>query len=407
MKLGRNDLAGKTGTTNDFIDAWFCGFNPTLVGDRLDRLRPAADARPQRDRRRAALPIWMGYMAQRAERCAGAAVHAAARASSRCDVNPRPGCARPRARRRSSSTSTRSSCRPKAAAAARQPARRRAPARGSAQPAFLKRRHGRKTSRRATTSAAASRTSPRASWPRTASRTTRAAKRKAARQAGVPDTRQLPTNDEIDAALRVHQALYGGDEHRERLRELRERALGVMRELERFNPYLTGSVLTGNAGKYADINLQLYTDNAKARRALPDRQRHPVSTRAAQAVHAAKRCAPCRHITVDDDGHRDRARRARAATICARPVQDDAGRQADRARAPRRRSRRCSRRPEASAFSCALEAAARRVEREVGEDAVGAGALEREQRFHHARALRRASRSAPRPCSIAYSPLTW
>ena len=35
-------------------------------------------------------------------------------------------------------------------------------------------------------------------------------------------------------------------------------------ELERFNPYLTGSVLTGSAGKYADINLQLYTDNVKA-----------------------------------------------------------------------------------------------------------------------------------------------
>ncbi len=31
MKLGRQDLAGKTGTTNDFIDAWFCGFNPSLV----------------------------------------------------------------------------------------------------------------------------------------------------------------------------------------------------------------------------------------------------------------------------------------------------------------------------------------------------------------------------------------
>ena len=89
------------------------------------------------------------------------------------------------------------------------------------------------------------------------------AKRKAARQAGVSDTRQLPTNDEIDAALRTHQALYGGAEHAARLRELRLRALDVMRDLERFNPYLTGSVLSGSAGKYADINLQLYTDNGK------------------------------------------------------------------------------------------------------------------------------------------------
>lgn len=89
------------------------------------------------------------------------------------------------------------------------------------------------------------------------------AKRKAARQAGVPDTRQLPTNEEIAEALRMHQALYGGDAHRNRVRELRARALEIMRDLEAFNPYLTGSVLSGSAGKYADIDLQLYTDNTK------------------------------------------------------------------------------------------------------------------------------------------------
>jgi hypothetical protein len=90
------------------------------------------------------------------------------------------------------------------------------------------------------------------------------AKRKAARQAGAPDTRQLPTNDEIDEALRVHQALYQADDHAARLHELREEALRAMRELARFNPYLTGSVLSGNAGKYADINLHLYTDDVKS-----------------------------------------------------------------------------------------------------------------------------------------------
>ena len=31
-----------------------------------------------------------------------------------------------------------------------------------------------------------------------------------------------------------------------------------------FQSYLIGSVLSGNAGKYADINLQLYTDDTKA-----------------------------------------------------------------------------------------------------------------------------------------------
>src|SRR5512147_2769257 len=90
------------------------------------------------------------------------------------------------------------------------------------------------------------------------------AKRKAARQAGMPDTRELPTNDEIDDALRIYQAIYHKDEHRDRLRALRGKALRAMRALARFNPYLTGSVLSGNAGKYADIHLQLFTDDEKA-----------------------------------------------------------------------------------------------------------------------------------------------
>lgn len=90
------------------------------------------------------------------------------------------------------------------------------------------------------------------------------AKRKAARQAGLPATGELPTNEEIDAALSAYQQIYHREEHRDRLRALRGKAVRAMRELNQFNPYLTGSVLNGNAGKYADINLQLFTDNAKA-----------------------------------------------------------------------------------------------------------------------------------------------
>jgi hypothetical protein len=90
------------------------------------------------------------------------------------------------------------------------------------------------------------------------------AKRKAARQAGTPDTRELPTNEEIDAELKIYQQIYLREEHVSRLRELRTIALRAMQELARFDPHLTGSVLRGNAGKYADIHLQLYTDNAKA-----------------------------------------------------------------------------------------------------------------------------------------------
>jgi len=89
------------------------------------------------------------------------------------------------------------------------------------------------------------------------------AKRKAARQAGMPEMRELPANEEIDEALRAYRQIYHQEEHRNRLRALRETAVRAMRELARFNPYLTGSVLNGNAGRYAGINLQLFTDNEK------------------------------------------------------------------------------------------------------------------------------------------------
>ena len=91
------------------------------------------------------------------------------------------------------------------------------------------------------------------------------AKRKAARQAGVPDTRELPTNEEIDAALRTYQAdLPRGTSTATGCASCARRRCGRCASSRAFHPYLTGSVLNGNAGKYADINLQLFTDNAKA-----------------------------------------------------------------------------------------------------------------------------------------------
>jgi hypothetical protein len=89
------------------------------------------------------------------------------------------------------------------------------------------------------------------------------AKRKAARQLGAPDTRELPANDEIEAELRAYRSLYQADEHPERLQALRESALEAMKLLERFHPYLTGPVLAGTAGPYADIDLQLFPESGK------------------------------------------------------------------------------------------------------------------------------------------------
>lgn len=61
-KLGRNDLAGKTGTTNDALDAWFCGYNDKLVAISwigFDNPRSLGDRETGGG---LALPIWINYM---------------------------------------------------------------------------------------------------------------------------------------------------------------------------------------------------------------------------------------------------------------------------------------------------------------------------------------------------------
>jgi len=62
VALKRQDLAGKTGTTNEYVDAWFCGYQMTVsacawVG--FDQPRKLGD---KETGGAAALPIWIGYM---------------------------------------------------------------------------------------------------------------------------------------------------------------------------------------------------------------------------------------------------------------------------------------------------------------------------------------------------------
>lgn len=89
------------------------------------------------------------------------------------------------------------------------------------------------------------------------------AKRKSARQLGVPDSGNLPDNQEVEEALRSYQALYQADELRAQLALLRQTAIEYMERLADFDPHLTGAVLKGTAGRHADIDLQLFTDHQK------------------------------------------------------------------------------------------------------------------------------------------------
>ncbi|MBI4807538.1 MAG: penicillin-binding protein 1A [Nitrosomonadales bacterium] len=64
MELGRQDLAGKTGTTSDSMDAWFAGFHPTLVAVTWIGYDNPQSLGEKETGGGAALPIWMGYMGQ-------------------------------------------------------------------------------------------------------------------------------------------------------------------------------------------------------------------------------------------------------------------------------------------------------------------------------------------------------
>ncbi|WP_035058155.1 hypothetical protein [Andreprevotia chitinilytica] len=89
------------------------------------------------------------------------------------------------------------------------------------------------------------------------------AKKKAARQLGIADGRALPSNQEIELALESYRSIYQ-PEHGDHLAQLRAKAVSIMRLLADFQPYLTGSVLSGVAGAHSDINLLLFSDDPKA-----------------------------------------------------------------------------------------------------------------------------------------------
>jgi len=62
MQLGRQDLAGKTGTTNENVDAWFCGFNASMAAIAWIGFDQPKTLGTNETGAVAALPIWMNFM---------------------------------------------------------------------------------------------------------------------------------------------------------------------------------------------------------------------------------------------------------------------------------------------------------------------------------------------------------
>jgi penicillin-binding protein 1A len=62
LSLKRTDLAGKTGTTNDSFDAWFCGYQPKIVGVAWIGFDQPRNLGNHETGGGLALPIWISYM---------------------------------------------------------------------------------------------------------------------------------------------------------------------------------------------------------------------------------------------------------------------------------------------------------------------------------------------------------
>jgi hypothetical protein len=89
------------------------------------------------------------------------------------------------------------------------------------------------------------------------------AKRKAARQLGLPEHTAFPDNAEVEAELRAYRSLYQDEGHAELILALRTTALGLLDMLAAYSPYLAGSVLDGTASEHSHIDILLFADSAK------------------------------------------------------------------------------------------------------------------------------------------------
>ncbi|MCW9088289.1 MAG: hypothetical protein OQK54_02025 [Gammaproteobacteria bacterium] len=86
------------------------------------------------------------------------------------------------------------------------------------------------------------------------------AKRRAAAQYGVVSGKNLPGNDEVQAALEEYQRLFRSHVQPQIVQQLRHTALQAMRLLADFRPCLVGPILNGSADEYTPVYLHLFAD---------------------------------------------------------------------------------------------------------------------------------------------------
>lgn len=83
------------------------------------------------------------------------------------------------------------------------------------------------------------------------------AKRKATERLNLPEGQHLPSNPEIEQALAEHLQLFHSRDLPETLHRLRRLTVQIMQLLERFEPRLVGSLLTGHVTRFSTIELHI------------------------------------------------------------------------------------------------------------------------------------------------------
>ena len=89
------------------------------------------------------------------------------------------------------------------------------------------------------------------------------AKRKAAKSLGLLASDNLPSNQEIDKALKEYQSIFQEQVGSEIINQIKKDALSIMVLFKDFNPHLTGQLLEGLIPKFPKIQINLFTDNLK------------------------------------------------------------------------------------------------------------------------------------------------
>ena len=106
------------------------------------------------------------------------------------------------------------------------------------------------------------------------------AKRQAVKQLGAPARTALPSNEQVEVAVREYIDIFCADTQPQELKALRHLAALWMARLAEFRPHLSGAVWRGTATRLSDIYLQLFCDDPKSAeiRLIDQNVRYEVSS---------------------------------------------------------------------------------------------------------------------------------